>query len=145
AKRENPPDATPHVDGFYTAANGVTQGTIATFTGIVAVFLSDVPMPRAGNFTVWSRTHARFAEYYRAHPPDPTLRDGIPPVPLPNPTELIVRAGDVVLANYLLAHTASPNLSAYVRYAVFFRFQRADHVSRRPAALTDVWGEWSGM
>jgi hypothetical protein len=140
-----PPPPDPHIDGFHTAENGVARGRIATFSGLIGVFLSDTPDEYAANFTVWPGTHLAFARHFREHPPHPDLPNGIPPIPLPAPLQLRAKTGDVVLAHYQLAHTASINLSSHVRYAVYFRFQRKDHAARGLDVMRDPWGEWEGM
>ena len=40
------------------------------------------------------------------------------------------RAGDVILANYCMAHTIAPNISPYIRYSVYFRITSTAHRSK---------------
>jgi hypothetical protein len=114
-----PQAASPHIDGMYTPDNGVPEGTIYHFTALGAVFLSDAVLPNAGNFTVWPGSHRLLEEHFRKEGPASLLR-GFPKVPLPAPEPVLVRAGDAVLAHYLLAHGIAPNVSPHIRYAVFF-------------------------
>ncbi|MCA1992687.1 MAG: phytanoyl-CoA dioxygenase family protein, partial [Coleofasciculus sp. S288] len=122
-----PSALSPHIDGFYTPQNGVRKGRIASFTALAGFYLNDVEEDWAGNFTVWSGTHQMFGEYFKSHPPDPELKDGIPPIDLPKPLQVKAKAGDMILCHYLLAHAAASNLSPWVRYAVFFRLKPRKH------------------
>jgi hypothetical protein len=64
-----PREPGPHIDGMYTPTNGVKEGTIANFTALVGVFLSDLPDPtpatsrsgraRTGSSSVTSGSTAR--------------------------------------------------------------------------------------
>ena len=105
---------------------------------LVGIYLSDVPNPYAGNFTVWSGTHRAFERYFRQHGAE-ALLDGMPPIDLPRPRQITGAAGDIILAHYQIAHTAAPNVSPHTRYAVFFRMRHVDHPSFRPEAMTDIW------
>ena len=111
---------------------------------LVAIYLSDVPNPYAGNFTVWPGTHRAFERYFRQHGAE-ALLDGMPPIDLPRPRQITGAAGDIILAHYQIAHTAAPNVSPHTRYAVFFRMRHVDHPSFRPEAMTDIWLEWEGL
>ncbi len=139
-----PPAPRPHIDGLPTALNGVAAGTLYHFTALAAVFLSDVTAPFQGNFTVWPGSHRALAAHFVAHGTD-DLHRGFPPVALPPPRQLIVRAGDALLAHYQLAHDAAANLGPHVRYAVFFRLAHRAHDPTSTAPLTDLWREWEGL
>ncbi len=142
---EDPPPAPfAHIDGMYTPTNGVKKGSVYNFTALAAVLLSDLPGPYHGNFTVWPGTHVRHADYFRQNGPDALLK-GMPPIDQGKPLQIIGRAGDVVLAHYLLAHTAAANLSPFIRYAVFFRLTHVDHDRQRWASMTDPWLQWEGL
>jgi hypothetical protein len=141
----NPPKVgPPHVDGTYSPNNGVAPGTISHFTMLAGVFLSSVPGPFCGNFTVWPGTHRSFADYFRAHGPESLLK-GLPPVPMPEPVQVMAEPGDLVLAHYLLAHSVAANVSPNVRYTLFFRVTHADHKQLGNECMTDPWAEWAGM
>ncbi len=73
------------------------------------------------------------------------LLDGMPPIDMPEPTQICGSAGDVVFCHYQVAHTAAPNVSANVRYAVIFRLSHVDQDSQIPQVMTDIWKEWDGM
>lgn len=137
-------DPYPHIDGMPGPLNGVAAGTLYTFTALAAVFLSDVPGTFQGNFTVWPGTHQLLQAHFRAHGTAELLQ-GFPRVPMPPPRQLIVQAGDVLLAHHALAHGAAPNLGPHVRYAVFFRLSHRAHDPRSTDALTDIWRQWEGL
>ena len=141
---ESPADPRPHLDGMYTPTNGVPEGTIANFTALVGVFLSDVIQEFAGNFTVWPATHRLYETYFREHGPQ-SLLDGMPPVELPAPQQVTARAGDAVLCHYQLAHGIAGNGSPNIRYAIFFRLHHVDHDELHWECMTDIWREWEGM
>ncbi len=139
-----PRDPYPHIDGMPGPLNGVAPETLYTFTALAAVFLSDVPARFRGNFTVWPGTHRVLEAHFRAHGTDELLH-GFPKVPMPPPRQLVVQAGDVLLAHHALAHGAAPNVGPHVRYAVFFRLTHRTHDPRSTAALTDIWRQWEGL
>lgn len=133
-----------HIDGMYTPTNGVKEGTIANFTALVGVFLSDLPNPYAGNFTVWDGTHTLYENYFREHGPQ-SLLEGMPKVEMPPPEQFLVKAGDAALVHYQLAHGVADNGSPNIRYAIFFRLKHVDHEQYQWECMTDIWKEWAGM
>jgi hypothetical protein len=139
-----PPTFGPHIDGMHTPTNGVPKGTISNFTALLGVLLSDLPDEFAGNFTVWPGSHLRHADYFRAHGPR-SLIDGMPKVDVGLAKQITGKAGDVVLAHYLLGHGVAPNLSPHVRYACFFRLYAVDHERTRWESMCDPWLQWHGM
>lgn len=142
--QDPPPAPRPHIDGMYSPTNGVKEGTIGNFTALLAVFLSDVPEPFSGNFTVWPGTHLLHAGYFKEHGPQ-SLLDGMPKVKLPPPFQVTAEPGDIVLAHYLLAHGVGPNVSPNVRYAIFFRLTHVDHERQKWESMMDPWLQWEGM
>jgi hypothetical protein len=134
----------PHIDGMPGPLNGVERETLHTFTALGGVFLNDVATPFQGNFTVWPGSHRILEAYFRAHGTGELLH-GFPKVPMPPPRQLVVRAGDVLLAHHALAHGAAPNVGPHVRSAVFFRLSHRRHDARSTATLTDLWQEWEGL
>jgi hypothetical protein len=134
----------PHIDGFHPAADG-QPAAIRPFAALVGFFLNDTENDWSGNFTVWPATHRTFEDYFRKHGPDPELKLGIPPVNLPQPVQLKAKAGDMIIAHYQLAHSASSNLSGSVRYAVYFRFHHDDRPKDSIDVLSDIWRYWDGM
>ncbi|WP_274651007.1 phytanoyl-CoA dioxygenase family protein [Paenibacillus humicola] len=133
-----------HLDGMHSPNNGVPKGVIANFTALVGVFLSDLPKPNAGNFTVWPGTHRLFEAYFREHGPD-ALLNGMPPVPMPEPVQITGQAGDAVLVHYQVAHGIGPNVSPNIRYACFFRLKHVDHDLDWRAPMRNIWLHWPGI
>ncbi len=134
----------PHLDGMYTPTNGVPEGKINSFTMLLGVMLSDVPEPFMGNLAVWPGTHQRYETYFREHGPE-SLLNGMPPIQLPEPRQMLGRAGDIVLCHYQLAHSIAQNASPHVRYAIYFRLHHVNHEAQWKQAMTDIWLEWPGM
>jgi hypothetical protein len=134
----------PHLDGMHSPHNGVPEGTISNFTMLVGVLLSDLHAPFSGNFTVWPGTHHHYEKYFQEHTPQ-SLLEGMPPITMPEPHQIIGKAGDIVLVHYELAHSAAPNVSPYVRYAIFFRLAHVDHADHKWESMTDIWLEYAGM
>lgn len=141
---EPPREPMPHLDGMYTPTNGVPEGTIANFTALIGVYLSDLPTEGAGNFTVWPGTHRLYETYFRQHTPQ-SLLGGMPDVELPAARQITGSAGDAVLCHYQVAHGIAGNASPHIRYAVFFRLRHVDHEGTRWECMTDLWREWAGM
>jgi hypothetical protein len=141
---ETPRAPQPHLDGMYTPENGVPAGTIANFTALVGVFLSDVPGDLAGNLSVWPGTHHLYERHFQQHGPQ-SLLDGMPPIALPAARQITARAGDAVLCHYQLAHGVAGNGSPHIRYAIFFRLRHVDHDALHWECMTDIWREWDGM
>jgi len=141
---ETPRKPGPHLDGMYTPTNGVKEGTIGNFTALIGVFLTDLPEPNAGNFTVWPGTHQQYEAYFREHTPQ-SLFQGLPPIPMPEPVQFTGSAGDAALVHYQLAHGIAANLSPNIRYAIFFRLFHVTHEENHWNCMTDIWLEWAGM
>ena len=141
---ERPSTPQPHLDGMFTPTNGVPAGTIANFSALVGVFLSDVPTDQAGNLTVWPGTHHLYEDYFRQHGPQ-TLLEGMPPIALPPARQITAQAGDAVLCHYQLAHGVAGNGSPHTRYAIFFRLSHVDHDTVHWECMADIWREWDGM
>lgn len=133
-----------HIDGMYSPTNGVAKGTIANFTALAGVFLSDVPTADMGNFTVWPGSHRLHEAYFQEHGPQ-ALLEGMPKVRLPEPRQVTAKAGDAVLCHYLLGHGVASNTSPHTRYAIFFRLTHTDHDAMKWESMTDLWREWDGM
>ncbi len=102
-----------------------------TFTALVGVFLTATPGPSSGNLAVWPGSWRPLSAWFREDPSHPG-----------EPVELLTRPGDVVLANYLLAHGAAPNASAVERRAVFFRLSLVDLGEHRLERVCAPWSGW---
>ena len=133
-----------HVDGMHTPTNGVPKGTIGNFSMLVGVLLSDLPAPFCGNFTVFPGTHHQFEKYWQEQGAE-SLLEGMPKVQMPEPLQIIGKAGDIVLAHWATAHGAAVNVSPHVRYACFFRLKHEDHDSHPRETMTDIWKDWPAM
>lgn len=143
-RHDPPPEPRPHLDGMYSPHNGVPEGTIQNFTMLVGVYLSEVNRAYAGNFTVWPGTHHVYQQYFREHGAE-SLLSGMPPVELPNPVQVQVNPGDVVLAHYQLAHGSAINVAPHPRYALYFRLKHKEHSNDWKARMSDIWMDWPGM
>jgi ectoine hydroxylase-related dioxygenase (phytanoyl-CoA dioxygenase family) len=141
---QKPADLHPHLDGMYRRGNRIPRSTIQSFTMLVGILLSDVPNRYWGNFTVWPGSHRELQQYFKTHGTQ-LLLQGLPPVPLPEPEQILGKAGDVILCHYQTVHTVVSNVSPYIRYAVFFRLIHKEHKQNQDRILTDIWLEWPGM
>eukprot|EP01046_Picozoa_sp_COSAG06_P018699 COSAG06_NODE_1309_length_9914_cov_2.941722_9_plen_340_part_00 len=63
----------------------------------------------------------------------------------PEPTQLLMAAGDAVLVHWATLHAAVRNLGPDVRYMCIFRVSREDHVSGREESLCDELAGWDGV
>lgn len=142
--QDPPPPPQPHLDGMYSPHNGVPKGQILNFTMLLGVALSEVSLPYAGNLTVWPGSHHLYERYFRERGPD-ALLEGMPKVDLPEPVQILAKPGDVILAHYELAHGVASNVSAYPRYAIYFRLHHVDHDRQKKETMTNIWLEWEGM
>jgi ectoine hydroxylase-related dioxygenase (phytanoyl-CoA dioxygenase family) len=98
------------------------------------VLLSDQPTENMGNLWVWPGTHLTDQAFFGEHGPDALLGcGGYPPIALPTPEQVRGRAGDLLLAHYLLGHNIGGNTSDTVRRAAYFRVKRVGHALRWPA------------
>ena len=71
--QDPPPKPGGHLDGMHSPHNGVPKGVIRNFTMLVGVYLSYVPQPYSGNFTVWPGTHHVYEKYFQEHGPESLL------------------------------------------------------------------------
>lgn len=135
-----------HIDGRGTGTNGMAKGTFARgFTALVVVLLSDLPEPYSGNFTVWPGTHRQFEQVFRDHGPE-SLAEAIDTMPIDvAPVQITGKAGDAVICHHQIVHTACPNSSPNIRYAIIFRACHVDVKTNGVEAMTDIWREWPGV
>lgn len=118
----------PHVDGL---APTEPDGRPGTFTMLAGVFLTDQTGEDAGNLWVWPGSHLSAARYLRERGGDALLPSSpYPPVELPEPRQVRGRAGDLLLAHYLLGHNIGGNTSDAVRQVIYFRLRREGHRGR---------------
>jgi hypothetical protein len=126
----------PHIDASIAAP---TPGHVpSTFTMLAGILMSDQLTENGGNLWVWPGTHLSHAEYFREHGPEAFC--GYPDIELPEPVQVTGRAGDLLLAHYLLGHNIGGNYeSDSVRRALYFRISRFGHAEHREAFLQDLW------
>lgn len=141
--RPNEPPQPPHwhIDGIANPHNGIGSRSLQTFTVLVGIFLTTTPSKDAGNFTVWPESLPRLSDWYAAD--RRRMRQGMPKIDPGPALQLPTRAGDVVIANYLLAHGAASNASLVERRALFFRMALPGLFWRRHAHLVDPWRGWT--
>lgn len=126
----------PHID----AANAEPTGgpVDGTFTMLAGILMTDQLTGNSGNLWVWPGTHLAHAAYFRRHGPRKFC--AYPPVDLPAPEQVTGRAGDLLLAHYLLGHNIGGNYASdLTRRALYFRVSAAGHASRREEFLQDAW------
>jgi Phytanoyl-CoA dioxygenase (PhyH) len=133
----------PHIDGLTPPE---PDGRPGTFTVLAGILLTDQTRENAGNLWVWPGSHLDTASYLRAHGPDSLLSCvPYPPIELGPPRQVVGRAGDLLLAHYLLGHNMGGNVSDVVREVVYFRLLRAGHRARWREAVQDPLLEFESV
>ena len=132
----------PHIDGFASGLNGLDGGTIYTLTALVGVFLTPVPRPFSGNYTVWPGSHYVYERYFRERG-ERAMSEPMPTPEIGQPVQLMCEVGDVVLVHYQLGHTAAVNTADSDRIAVYFRIWLRGLEERRWHHLTNIWDGWN--
>lgn len=129
----------PHVDGYQPG-----QSVPDTFTLLASLLLNDQLFENGGNLWVWPGTHITHAAFFaRRGPRGFAEAAGYPDVELPEPTQICGRAGDVLLAHYLLGHNIGGNYeSARTRRALYWRLRAPGHTARWAECLADPWAEY---
>lgn len=142
----------PHIDGVPTPDNGVpSDGRLHGFTLLAGVLLSDLPEPGHGNFTVWPGSHLAMARWFSRRgvgvdDPDAFFRESAAVAyDVAEPVAVTGRAGDLVLAHYLLMHGVGTHEGPGIRYAVFFRLCAEERSQWGETVFTDPWTEWDAM
>ena len=118
----------PHIDGLMPPE---ADGRPGTFTLLAGVFLTDQTAEQMGNLWVWPGSHRSAARYFREHGAE-ALPSSVsyPPVKLSEPRQVLGRAGDLLLAHYLLGHNIGGNTSASRREVIYYRLRREGHRER---------------
>lgn len=125
----------PHIDGLTPPE---ASGRPGTFTMLAGIFLTDQTAEQMGNLWVWPGSHRAAAAYLREQGAGRlTLSVPYPPVALTEPRQVVGRAGDLLLAHYLLGHNIGGNTSATTREAVYFRLRREGHRERWQDCVED--------
>ena len=126
----------PHLDGLTPPE---PSGRPGTFTMLVGIFLTDQPAEDMGNLWVWPGTHLINADYFAAQGSDQLMASApYPPTSLPEPEQILGRAGDILLAHYLLGHNMGGNLSPTVRQTLYYRVRVVGHESRWRSCIQDA-------
>jgi ectoine hydroxylase-related dioxygenase (phytanoyl-CoA dioxygenase family) len=108
-----------HIDGVTTTER---DGRPATFTMLAGLLLTDQTTENAGNLWVWPGTHRAQEAYFRGRGPDALLASrAYPDIAHPEPAQVCGRAGDLLLAHYMLSHNIGGNTSPNVRRVVYYR------------------------
>jgi ectoine hydroxylase-related dioxygenase (phytanoyl-CoA dioxygenase family) len=115
----------PHIDGISPPD---PDGRPGTFTMLAGIFLTDQPRENMGNLWVWPGSHRSAAAYFRERGPEALNSSApYPPVDLAEPRQVVGRAGDLLLAHYMLGHNIGGNTSDVTREVVYFRLRREGH------------------
>ncbi len=133
----------PHIDGLAPAEE---DGRPGTFTLLAGIFLTEQTAEWMGNLWVWPGTHRGAAEYFleqgaealRSSAPYPRIR-------LPEARQVLGRAGDLLLAHYLLGHNIGGNVSAVTREVIYFRLRLEGHRERWRESVRDPLLEFEAV
>ena len=126
----------PHIDAPNPEPNG--EPPTATFTLLAGILLTDQLTENSGNLWVWPGTHLAHAAYFREH--GPQMFCAYPPIDLRAPEQVTGRAGDLLLAHYLLGHNIGGNFASdRTRRALYYRLSTSEHASHRDEFLQDLW------
>ncbi|MEY9926838.1 hypothetical protein ABH926_001463 [Catenulispora sp. GP43] len=129
----------PHIDA---AISEPTPGFVPnTFTLLAGVFVSDQTRENSGNLWVWPGTHRTHAEYFQERGVETYC--AYPDIDLPEPEQVTARAGDLLLAHYLLGHNIGGNYeSDTTRRMLYYRVSGRGHADRPDRILTEPWYEY---
>lgn len=130
----------PHIDGLTPPE---PSGRPGTFTILAGLMLTDQPHEGMGNLWVWPGSHHVIAEYLRANGPDAIMGIPHPPFAFAPPEQVTGRAGDLLLANYLLGHNMGGNLADETRKVLYFRLHTKGHRGRWREAVCDPLFEFA--
>ncbi len=129
----------PHIDAGNAEPTG--EPVRGTFTLLAGILMTDQLTENSGNLWVWPGTHLSHAAYFRDH--GPQMFCAYPAIDLPEPEQVKGRAGDLLLAHYLLGHNIGGNYeSGQTRRALYFRISAKDHESHRNEFLQDPWRDY---
>ncbi|ACU69273.1 Phytanoyl-CoA dioxygenase [Catenulispora acidiphila DSM 44928] len=129
----------PHIDA---AISEPTPGfTPNSFTLLAGVFVTDQLRENSGNLWVWPGTHRTHAEYFRERGIE--MYCAYPDIELPEPEQVTARAGDLLLAHYLLGHNIGGNYeSDTTRRMLYYRVSGRGHAEGPERILTEPWYEY---
>jgi hypothetical protein len=129
----------PHIDA---AIGEPTPGFVPnTFTVLAGVFVTDQLTEDSGNLWVWPGTHRTHAEYFQQRGVE--MFCAYPDIELPEPEQVTARAGDLLLAHYLLGHNIGGNFASdTVRRMLYYRVSGRGHDQEPERILTEPWYEY---
>ena len=132
----------PHLDGLTPPE---PDGRPSTFTLLAGLFLTDQMAENMGNLWVWPGTHLINATHFREQGGEALLAQApYPPTELPEPPiQVVGRAGDMLLAHYLLGHNMGGNLASSVRKVIYFRLRAQAHREHWQACIKDTLFEFA--
>jgi hypothetical protein len=122
-----------HIDGFFEPGDDCVP-----FSMLAGVYLSSTPSTFSGNFVVWPGSHLKHEKYFRDRGLD-AMKAGQPKLYYDHSVQLVVQAGDAVLAHYLCAHGTACNTSNEDRIAVYFRIAAKGD---KWDLLSNLWHGW---
>jgi ectoine hydroxylase-related dioxygenase (phytanoyl-CoA dioxygenase family) len=129
----------PHIDAGH--AEPTSEPVNGTFTLLAGILMTDQLAENSGNLWVWPGSHLAHASYFREQ--GPQMFCAYPPIDLPEAEQVKGRAGDLLLAHYLLGHNIGGNdESEQTRRALYFRISAKGHASHRNEFLQDPWLEY---
>lgn len=131
----------PHIDTGNSEPDG--RPIRSTFTLLAGILMSDQTREDSGNLWIWPGTHLTHAAYFRERGPQAFC--AYPDIGLPEPFQLTGRAGDLVLAHYLLGHNIGGNVSETARRALYFRISKRGHAAHRVEFLQDAWLDYDPL
>ena len=129
----------PHIDA---AISEPTPDFVPnTFTMLAGVFVTDQLTENSGNLWVWPGTHRTHAEYFQER--GVQMYCAYPDIELPEPEQVLARAGDLLLAHYLLGHNIGGNYaSETTRRMLYYRISGRGHGKESARILTEPWYEY---
>ena len=132
-----------HIDGVTPPED---DGRPGTFTMLAGLMLTDQTVENAGNLWVWPGTHRAQEALFRERGPEALLSSrGLPDIAHGYSEQVFGRAGDLLLAHYLLSHNIGGNTSPNVRRVVYYRLQREGHRERWGDCIRDLWLEYDAV
>lgn len=134
-----------HIDGF-------GQGKHSPFTLLVGICLSDIHVPKSGEFAVHPGAHWNLQQEIKEQvtSENPNFselekgNDGRKPN-LGPPTSMLLKKGDVVICHQKLPHLGMPNFSPNIRYQIYFRVSHTQLGQHRDAWLDDMMLPFEGL
>ncbi|MEY9859956.1 hypothetical protein ABH935_005590 [Catenulispora sp. GAS73] len=115
-----------------------------SFTLLAGVFVTDQATENSGNLWVWPGTHLTHAEYFRERGVE--MYCAYPDIKLPEPEQVTARAGDLLLAHYLLGHNIGGNYeSDKTRRMLYYRVSGRGHAEEPERILTEPWYEYGAV